>query len=263
MTYTGRVQSLFHYPVKGLTAQPLDAVELEKGQGFPHDRMFGFARHDSGFIVGSPEPLSKDKFLMLMKDERLAGLKTWFDVDDWQLTIRVQGHIVLETNLKTEDGRAKTQAFFATMFGLPPEETPQFVYSHPHRFTDVSVVSSELMNAISLINLDSVDAFSKKIARPVEPKRFRGNLYFSGWPAFSELELSGRDIRIGAARAKLTLRTRRCAATEVNPTTAKRDMPLPGLLMQEYDHSDMGIYAEITEAGPVKLGDTITLIEQK
>jgi uncharacterized protein YcbX len=53
------------------------------------------------------------------------------------------------------------------------------------------------------------------------------------------------------------MRTRRCAATEVNPQTARRDVNVPRLLMSTYDHPDMGVYAEVLDAGPISSGDPI------
>ena len=75
----GTIHSLYYYPVKGLSPQPLNQVELQAGQGFPLDRLFGFARHDGGFDPAHPQPLPKSRFLMLMRDERLAELRSHFD----------------------------------------------------------------------------------------------------------------------------------------------------------------------------------------
>ena len=49
----------------------------------------------------------------------------------------------------------------------------------------------------------------------------------------------------------------RCAATEVDPDTAIRDLPIPRTLMDTYDHADCGIYAEVIEGGEIAAGDTI------
>ena len=73
MTQSGQITALVHYPAKGLTGQTLPEVTLSCGQGFPFDRLFGFARADSGFDPASSAPMPKDRFLVLMKDERLAG----------------------------------------------------------------------------------------------------------------------------------------------------------------------------------------------
>ena len=64
-----------------------------------------------------------------------------------------------------------------------------------------------------------------------------------------------KDIQIGTARFRGLLRTQRCAATEVNPTNAERDIPLPYKLMKTYGHRDMGLYLEVVEGGEIRPGD--------
>ena len=258
MTATGQIASLAHYPIKGLSGQSLSEVTLSPGQGFPFDRMFGFARAGSGFDPAAPAPMPKDRFLMLMRDERLAGLASHFDTVSLLLTLKVQGREVHRADLSTPGGCAATEAFFARMFDLPADKMPRFVHAAPHRFTDVSVVSTDLMNAVSLINLDSIAELETKTGASITPERFRANITFRGWPAFSELALEGREITIGSARARVTLRTRRCAATEVNPLTARRDLPIPRLLHQHYGHSDMGIYAELITGAIIRPGDSVS-----
>lgn len=260
MTVTGQITSLVHYPVKGLSGQSLPEVTLAPGQGLPFDRMFGFARAGSGFDPAAPRPMPKDRFLMLMRDERLAGLCSQFDPAAGQLLLSVQGRRVHQADLFTPKGRALTEAFFARMFDLPDDKMPRFVHAAPHRFTDVSVVSTDLMNAVSLINLNSIADLEAKTATTSAPERFRANIYLSGWPAFSELALVGHEIAIGAARARVTLRTRRCAATEVNPATARRDLPIPRLLHQHYGHSDMGVYAELLTGATIRPGDSMRIL---
>lgn len=257
----GPITALYRYPIKGLSGEKLECVNLKAGAGFPGDRMFGFLRHGSGFNPQEPQPLSKDKFLMLMKDERLAGLETRFDPDSWTLSIHVQGNLAHSADLSRPDGVLATEAFFARMFDLTEKEMPRFVHAEPHRFTDVSVVSPGLMNAVSLINLDSLRDFEARTGHTISPLRFRANIYFEGWPPFGELDLEGREIRIGNARAVITLRTRRCAATEVNPATARRDLPVPRLLKQHYGHSDLGVYAELLTDASIVPGSSISFSE--
>lgn len=253
----GAIQDLYNYPIKGLSPQRMEAVQVEAGEGFPFDRVFGFARHDSGFDPENPQPLPKDRFIVLVKEERLAGLQTSFDPLARTLRIDVQGKMVFDGDLSTPEGIADAVRFFSTMFNLGPYRRPIFAYGGEHRFTDVSVVSKEMMNAVSLINLNSVRDFEQRLGVPVNPLRFRANIYFDGWPAFRELDLLDHEFTIGSVRLKVTMRTRRCAATEANPDTGKRDISVPQLIMQNYGHSDMGVYAEILNPGIIQPGDEI------
>ena len=123
----GVIQNLYHYPIKGLSAQRLARVELRKGEGFPFDRVFGFARHDSGFDVNDPRPLPKDRFIVLVKEERLAGLDTTFDPVKRHLRIEIANNNALVADLSTEEGIAHAVRFFSTMFDLGEGERP--IYS--------------------------------------------------------------------------------------------------------------------------------------
>jgi uncharacterized protein YcbX len=116
-----------------------------------------------------------------------------------------------------------------------------------------------MMNAVSLINLESVRALAKLIGQELHPLRFRANIYFDGLPPFSELELLNREIAIGPARLKVTMRTGRCAATEVNPETAQRDIPVPRLLSQHLGHANMGVYAEVLDGGEIESGVPVSV----
>jgi len=255
----GTVSSLYHYPIKGLSPQPLQRALLSRGCGFPADRIYGLARAESGFDPLHPRPMSKGNFFMLRRDERLAGLQTHLEPGTRRLTIHVQGRLVHESDLSAPEGAAACAQFFATLFDLPPDAQPIVAHAEPHRFTDVSVTSAQMMNAVSLINLASVEDLARRVGKPVNPLRFRANLYFDGWPAFSEFDHIDREIRIGEVRMRILKRTQRCAATEVNPTTAMRDLPVPRLLHQHYGHVDMGIYAEVLSDGTIAPGDLIKL----
>ena len=195
---------------------------------------------------------------MLVREERLAKLQTSFDPKTRRLQIRMADHPALEEDLSTAAGIARTIDFFATMFDLGPEQRPIFADAGVNRFTDVSVVSRDMMNAVSLINLESVRDLANRIGQELHPLRFRANIYFDGLPPFSELDLLDRKITIGSACLKVTKHTRRCAATEVNPETARRDIPVPSLLLQHLGHANMGVYAEVLNGGEIEKGASIS-----
>ena len=95
---------------------------------------------------------------------------------------------------------------------------------------------------------------------PVHPLRFRGNVYVAGWPAWSELDLVGRELKIAGTRLKIVKRIVRCPATNVDPDTGARDLNIPQTLLRNLDHADCGIYAEVTEGGEIAAGDTIEIL---
>ncbi|MEM8662869.1 MAG: MOSC domain-containing protein [Pseudomonadota bacterium] len=257
----GTVSALHHYPIKGLSGQVLEHVALTAGQGFPNDRVFAFARSGTAFDEAAPKALPKTAFHMLAKDASLAALRTHYDATAQTLSIEGAGGRQTYA-IDTPEGADAAAGAIAAALSLAKGDRPRLVRGAGHRFTDVSVVSPTFMNAVSLINLATVQDLGGRVGTPLDPVRFRGNVLFDGWPAWQELALEGRHIALGTARLKVLLRTERCAATTVNPATAKRDVFVPRLLRDFFGHADCGIYAEVVEDGIVRLGDPIRVLPQ-
>jgi hypothetical protein len=243
--------SIYRYPVKGLSPQPYQRVTLRTGQTLPNDRRYAVENGPSGFDPATPAWLAKTHFLMLMRNERLARLRTSFDDDTHVLTVCRDGAEVARGDLETAEGRAAIERYLAGYCASDLKGPPKVLTAPPHSFSDVA------KKVVSIINLASVRAIEQAIGRPVDPLRFRANLYVEGWPAWSEFDLLDRPIAIGKARAKVVKRIVRCAATNVDPLTAARDMEIPQTLQRSFGHGDCGIYAEVTEDGEIAIGDAI------
>lgn len=253
------IDALTRYPVKGLSGEPLNSVELTTGQGFPCDRQFGFARPNSGFDPNNPKPLPKSRFYMLARDSSLALLNTEYNEEAGLLSIASkEKSATFDINLT--EGKQSASLFLQDLLSLPNDEVPHLYKASPHRFTDVSVHSVEMMNAVSIVNTDSVLAFAKTIGHDVDPKRFRANIHISGFPAFTELEMVGQQLSIGTVTLRIVQRTKRCPATEVDLSTGERNIKTPTLLRQHYGHMDMGVYAEVLQGGIICQGDVVEVI---
>ena len=250
------LKSLFHYPVKGLSPEPLPRVQLTPGDYFPGDRMFAIENGPSGFDPAAPSHQSKIKFLMLMRNERLATLRTRYDDASGALVIVRDGQEAVRGDVATAEGRAEIEAFFREFMPRELRGDPKLVTAPSgFRFTD------SRRGYVSIINLASVAALETVIGAPVDPLRFRANLYVGSWPAWGEFDLIGREIAIGTVRLKVTKRIERCAATDVNPVTGMRDLSIPRTLMQAYGHTDCGIYAEVTAGGEIAVGSRVRTAE--
>ncbi|MFI6630714.1 MOSC domain-containing protein [Nonomuraea fuscirosea] len=258
-TSPGRVRELFVYPVKGLSAQPLDHTELRPGEGVPYDRRYALARPDGAYRPGTREGLSKREFYALVSDHRLAGLGTHLDTETDVLTARVGGHDVLRADLRTERGRDGAARFFARVLDLPPGVTPLLAREPGRRFTDAAAAGDRPMGWISLVNLASVRDLESRTGSVVDPRRFRANVLVDGLPAWSELELIGQEFDLGGVRVRAVHRTKRCAATEVDPDTGRRDLPVVTLLDRTYGHQLMGVHLEVRTAGSVRRGSDLVL----
>jgi hypothetical protein len=246
------LKSIYRYPVKGLSPESLPSVRLEVGQTLPADRKYAIENGPSGFDPAAPSYLPKTRFLMLMRDERLATLDTRYDDATHELTIRGDDRELARGDLSSKDGRLAIEAFFRRFMPQELHGAPKVLQANGHSFSDVSA------KVVSIINLASVADIGTMVGAPAHPLRFRANLYVEGWPAWHELDLVGQEIAIGAARLKVTKRIKRCAATNVDPETGIRDLQMPATLMRNFDHMDCGIYARVIEAGEIKPGDEIS-----
>jgi uncharacterized protein YcbX len=248
---SAKVHSIYRYPVKGLSPEPLERTRLEIGKTLPCDRLYAIENGLSGFDAAAPAHFPKTVFLMLMRNERLARLRTRFDEATHTLAIREGGREAVRGDLSTAEGRAAIERFFARFCADELRGPPKILHAPGHNFTD------NPNKVVSLINLASVAALETLIGVPVDPLRFRGNVYVSGWPAWSELDLVGSEIAVGPTRLRIVKRIVRCAATNVDPATGIRDLDIPKMLTRAFDHMDCGIYGEVITGGPIAVGDMI------
>ena len=246
-----KLQSIYRYPVKGLSPERLSEVRLEPGHTLPADRKYAIENGPSGFDPTAPSYFPKSRFLMLMRNERLTTLDTRYDDATQALTIRGEGRELARGDLSTPEGRLAIEAFFRRFMPKDLRGPPKVLQADGHSFSDVSA------KVVSIINLASVAAVETMVGHPVNPLRFRANLYVEGWPALSELDLVGQEIAIGTARLKVTKRIMRCAATNVDPDTGVRDLEIPATLMRNLDHADCGIYARVIDGGEIRPGDLV------
>ena len=246
------IRAIYRYPVKGLSAEPLTATTLSPGATVAGDRCYAIENGPSGFDPANPGYLPKQRFLMLMKNGRLARLDTRFDDVTQVLAIRENGAEVARGDLRTPEGRAAIEGYFTAFCADELRGLPKVLAAPGHSFSDVA------RKVVSIINLASVAAVADMTGCPVDPLRFRANLYVGGWPAWREFDLLGEEIAIGPqARAKVVKRIVRCAATNVEPGTGIRDLDIPKTLLRHLGHADCGIYAEVTTAGAIAPGDAL------
>jgi len=250
-----RVERIYRYPVKGLTAESMETVRLTEGETLPHDRRFALAQGDASFDEASPVWLQKRHFGCLMANARLALLHSAFDPRSGQLVIRAPDAPPFVADTRTPEGRAAIAAHLAAFLGEEARGTPRFVEAPGHAFTDIA------QKAVSIIGLASLHTLEAAAGVTLDPLRFRANFYFSGGAPWGEFAWVGQEIQLGQARLRVIKRISRCAATEVNPDTAERDAQPPQWLRRHFGHGDLGVYAAVLEGGRVAVGDALEPLE--
>ncbi len=247
------VSSIYRYPVKGLSPDPLDTVECIAGETLPYDRSYAIENGPSRFDPAAPRHLPKTSFLMLMRDERLATLETRFDDDRQTLTILRAGKQVAEGRLDDPMGRKIIEQFMSAYMNFALRGAPKIVHAQGHSFSDVPV------KCLHIVNLASVRDLERAARQAVDPLRFRANIYIDGIEPWTEFKWLDKDIRIGNAKFTVFDRTRRCDATNVDPANGMRDMNIPSRLTRSFGHSDFGIYARVSEGGRIAVGDSVVI----
>lgn len=251
---TIKITRIFRYPVKGLSAQSLDKVTLRPDLGIPDDRRFALAHAATQFDASAPKWLPKTGFMMLMRDERLATLETAYDEADETLSVFRKGRRVARGRITTPVGRAVIEDFFAAYMKREAVGKPRLLEApEGHMFSDHRACVLSLIGAASITDLERV------VGESVNPIRFRPNLIFEGAAPWDELKWPDREITIGGVRLKVTKRIDRCAAVNVDPQTAERDMNIPKALQRGFGHIDMGVYARVMTEGSIAVGDELGL----
>jgi uncharacterized protein len=252
MTAAAQIQGIYRYPVKGLSAEQLPSVVLATGQTLPADRAYAIENGPSGFDPSAPTYFPKQRFLMLMRNERLATLSTRFDDTTDTLTVQVGDRETVQGDLRTVAGRAAIEAFFARFCTTDLRGPPKVLHAPGHSFSDVA------RKVVSIINLASVAEVAQAVGAPVDPLRFRGNVYVEGWPAWREFELLDQELAVGpTVKLRIVKRIVRCAATNVDPRTGDRDLAIPETLLRRFGHGDCGVYADVVAGGAIARGDRV------
>ncbi len=242
---SNKVTALYRYPFKGLTGEQLSSVMLEPGKTLPFDRSFAFENGEGRFDPANPKHLPKTNFLMLMRHEKLAALAAHFEDDSQRLTLKLNGEIVAQGYLNTAEGRAELEDFINHyMDDKDLRGHAHIVQATNHSFSDVAA------QCLHIINLASLREVEKVMNKPLNPQRFRANIYLDGLKPWEEFNWMDDDIQFGDATLHVFQRTVRCFATNVDPQTAQRDdTNIPTILKEHFGHSDLGIYATVIKPG--------------
>ncbi len=248
------IATLYRYPVKSLSAERLEHSEILGDKRLPNDRRFAIAPGSSRYDPAEPAWQPKASFLTLVRNPRMAKLKTRFDDATDTLCIERDGREVARGKLTDPIGRAVIEQFLAAYMGEEARGRATVALGPDLAFSDMAEPY------ISLIGLASVRDLERVARAPVDPLRFRANIYFEGAPAWAEFGWVGREIAINGVRFKVEQRITRCAATELNPADGARDLTVLASLRSGFGHMQMGIYARALNDGTIAVGDELKTV---
>ena len=248
---TAFIAALFRHPIKGFTPEKVKLAQLKADRPFPGDRLYALEDGPSGFDPAQPAWIPKQRFAVLAKIAEVAKARTRLDDATGVMHASADGMAPFAGRLAEPAGRAAFEAWATQLLGEAAGGPLRLLDGAGWRFLD------HPLGHVSIINLASVRDLEQRLGRPLDPLRFRANLYVDGWPAWAENEWEGRALTLGDAKAKVFKTIVRCAAPDVNPDTAVRDAEITKALFDNYGHMLCGIYLHVTEDGTVKEGDAI------
>ena len=254
-----KIKNIIRYPIKGLSAENLKNITLEKNQVLPGDREFAFSRSNVVYDENNPIYLRKTNFLALVKEEKLAKLETKFDQSSREIIIKLGNQIVVNEILCNEKNISKVETFFQNYLNLGLDKKPKLVQgikipdnnNLTHSFSDIPD------KAVSIINLNTLNELEKKLDKKIAPSRFRANFLIENGKPWEEFDWIGKKISVGECILEVFKRTQRCAATNVNPENAIRDINIPNEINTHYGHLDLGVYARVIKGGLVSVSDQL------
>jgi uncharacterized protein YcbX len=252
---TGRIASLWRHPVKGFTPERLATAALAAGGFFPCDRIYAVEDGPSGFDPAAPAWVPKQRFTVLARIAQLARVRTAYDETTGVFTASAAGAQDFFGALNEPAGREAFAAWLAAFLADDARGPLNVVQAPGHRFSD------HPRGFVSIVNLASVRDFEARLGQPVDPLRFRANVYVEGWPAWAEEDLApDAPLALGPVEARVLSPIVRCAATHVDPATGVRDIDLVPALHAHYGHPHCGIYVSITAGGAIAEGDAVLIL---
>jgi len=243
---TATLAAIWRHPVKSLGHEALDRATLTAGAALPMDRAWALAHGRSAFDPAAPAWVPCANFLRVTHARRLAQVSAAWDGARLRLT-HPDGD-PLTADPETAEGAAAVAAW-AAQWAEGGRPGPYRLVRAPQPMTDAPAPW------ISIHALASLRALEQRLGRPLDPRRFRGNLWLEGLAPWEELGWQGREIAVGPVRLRVTETIGRCAATEADPATGARDAPVLRALREATGDTRFGVYAEVLTDGAVAVGD--------
>ena len=249
--------SIHYCPVKSLSFQSIKSCNIKKNLGMSNDRIFAFSRgvdlEKAKLIEKNPNERKLNNFLTLKNSPVLNKYNFIYNRDKLTLAFQEKELISIspdnpeERSLLSDKLLELESSLIKPISLLKNNDFPFYDTSH----------SNNVFNSMSLINLNSIKDFEKKINEKVEFQRFRGNFYVEGIEAFEERNWINKIIKINNISFKVEKNIPRCVAINLKPKTDDNSLKLLKSLKKSYNHYDMGIYLTALDDGKINVGDKV------
>jgi uncharacterized protein YcbX len=258
------ISSINYCPVKSVSFQTIEKCEIKKDVGIIGDRIFAFAKDldldKAQLFEKSPEERKGkwNKVLTLKNSPVLNKYNFLFKENKLTLTFKdkeiltINASELSERQLLSNKILELENSLKKPIVLMKNEELP---------FFDTSISNKvDFVNSVSLLNIQSINDFQKKIDKKVEISRFRGNICIDGIKPWEEREWIGKTIKINNISFKVEKNIPRCVAINLKPATDDNSLNLLQSLKKNYNHFEMGIYLTALDDGEINLDNKVEII---
>ncbi len=268
MTHDMQVARLYRYPVKSLSPEPLDRLEITDDGRVVGDRVFAFR-----FAFVNPDNpddwLPKTNYASLQHIPELATLSSSYDAESGTLSIDdPSGEFSISGNPNDQEVRAHfsevLSAWYATTYtGRNTRRKGGFtLVGHGidgrHQYHDTKAGNTTMHSETSVEELAKALGLQR-----LDDTRFRSNIVIEGSKAWSEFGWRGSRLKVGDVSLKVIKPVQRCLATHVNPADGVRDADILGTLTkiigQEVPQFAVSLTA-VDGGGTIRTGDGVRVL---
>ena len=255
------ISSISYCPVKSVSFQTINKCEIKKDIGIVGDRIFAFAKDLASdnaqlFEKNPEERKGKWNKVLTLKNSPVLN-KYNFLYKENKLTLIFQYKEILTVDInELSDRQLLSNKIIELEDSL--KEPIVLMKNEKFPFFDTSISNKvDFINSVSLLNIQSINDFQKKIEKKIETSIFRGNICIDGIEPWKEREWIGKIIKINGVSFKVEKNIPRCVAINLKPQTDDNSFNLLQSLKKTYNHFEMGIYLTALDDGKVEVGNKI------
>ena len=257
------ISSINYCPVKSVSFQTIEKCEIKKDIGIINDRIFAFAKDldakQAKLFEKSPEE-RKGKWNKVLTLKNSPALNKYnFIFKDEKLTFTLKDKEILSIDINQSSEREALSNKISELESSLKQPLT-LMKNDDFPFFDTSISKKvNFVNSVSLLNIQSIIDFEKKVNKKIETSIFRGNICIDGIDPWKEREWIGKTIKINNVSFKVEKNIPRCVAINLKPQTDDNSFNLLQSLKKTYNHFDMGIYLTALDDGEINIKDKINI----
>ena len=255
------ISSINYCPVKSVSFQTIEKSQIKKDVGIIGDRIFAFAKdldlEQAKLFEKSPDERKGkwNKVLTLKNSPALNKYNFIFKEEKLTLTLKDQEILSIDINQLSEREALSNKI---TELEHSLKQSIVLMKNNEFPFFDTSISNKvNFINSVSLLNIQSINDFQKKIDKNIETSIFRGNICVDNIEPWEEREWIGKVIKINNVSFKVEKNIPRCVAINLKPQTDDNSFNLLQSLKKTYNHFDMGVYLIALDDGKIEVGNKL------